>query len=166
MSTFSSTDAASASCTSAIDATRRTDSVSASWASLCGVRRACRRSSAATVCRLFFTRWWISRIVASLLSSARSRRRTSVTSRTSTSAPLGTPRGCSGSDRSTADAPWPSSSARCEGVPARAPRTCSAASPPSKASSATSRTTVARSTPTSSSLQPSRWKAEAALGLA
>ena len=31
------------------------------------IRRACSRSSAATVCRLFFTRWWISRIVASLV---------------------------------------------------------------------------------------------------
>ena len=51
------------------------------------IRRACSRSSAATVCRLFFTRWWISRIVASLVSSSRSRRRSSVTSRTSTSAP-------------------------------------------------------------------------------
>ena len=55
--------------------------------------RACSRSSAATVCRLFFTRWWISRIVASLLSRARSRRRRSVTSRTSTSAPAASPRG-------------------------------------------------------------------------
>ena len=42
-----------------------------------GSRRACSRSSAATVCRLFFTRWWISRIVASLVSSSRSRRRSS-----------------------------------------------------------------------------------------
>ena len=51
-------------------------------------RRACSRSSAATVCRLFFTRWWISRIVASLVISSRSRRRSSVTSRISTSAPI------------------------------------------------------------------------------
>ena len=36
------------------------------------------------VCRLFFTRWWISRMVASFDSSRRSRRRRSVTSRSST----------------------------------------------------------------------------------
>ena len=50
---------------------------SAARASPSGSRRACSRSSAATVCRLFFTRWWISRIVASLVSSSRSRRRSS-----------------------------------------------------------------------------------------
>ncbi len=87
--TSSSTDIDSASCTSAIDDTRRTDSISASRPSALLVRRACSRSSAATVCRLFFTRWWISRIVASLDSSARSRRLTSVTSRISTAAPDG-----------------------------------------------------------------------------
>ncbi len=63
-------DTDSVSCTSAIDATRRIDSSSAIRASGTDVRRACSRSSAATVCRLFFTRWWISRIVASLLMSA------------------------------------------------------------------------------------------------
>ena len=68
-STASSLDIDSVSCTSAIEATRRTDSCRASRASGASTRRACRRSSAATVCRLFFTRWWISRIVASLLSS-------------------------------------------------------------------------------------------------
>ena len=54
------------SCTSAIDEMRRTDSLSASRASSEVSRRDCSRSSEATVCRLFFTRWWISRIVASL----------------------------------------------------------------------------------------------------
>ena len=65
-STRSATDADSDSCTSAIELTRRTLSPSARRASGIAVRRACRRSRAATVCRLFFTRWWISRIVASL----------------------------------------------------------------------------------------------------
>ena len=77
----------SVSCTSAIDPTRRTASASAASASGASSRRACSRSSAATVCRLFFTRWWISRIVASLVMSSRSRRRSSLTSRSSTSAP-------------------------------------------------------------------------------
>ena len=89
--TSSSTDIDSASCTSAIDDTRRTDSINASRPSALLVRRACSRSSAATVCRLFFTRWWISRMVASLDSSARSRRLTSVTSRISTAAPTALP---------------------------------------------------------------------------
>ena len=57
------------------------------WRRRASIRRACSRSSAATVCRLFFTRWWISRIVASLVTSSRSRRRRSVTSRSRTSAP-------------------------------------------------------------------------------
>ena len=60
------------------------------------IRRACSRSSAATVCRLFFTRWWISRMVASLVTSSRSRRRSSVTSRSSTSPPTCSPAGRSG----------------------------------------------------------------------
>ena len=44
------------SCTTAIDPTRRTASSSAARASGARSRRACSRSSAATVCRLFFTR--------------------------------------------------------------------------------------------------------------
>ena len=63
------------------------------------IRRACSRSSAATVCRLFFTRWWISRIVVSLVTSSRSRRRRSVTSRTRISAPMCSPAGRSGMAR-------------------------------------------------------------------
>ena len=72
------------------------DSSSAIRASGTATRRACSRSSAATVCRLFFTRWWISRIVASLLMICRSRRRSSVTSCISSSAPSVSPRGRSG----------------------------------------------------------------------
>ena len=51
-------------------------------------RRPWSRSSAAIVWRLFFTRWWISRIVASFDISIRSRRRRSVTSRMSTTTPV------------------------------------------------------------------------------
>ena len=53
------------------------------------LRRAWMRSSDAIVCRLFFTRWWTSRMVASLTLSSCSRRRASVRSSTSTSAPAG-----------------------------------------------------------------------------
>ena len=69
--------------TRAIVRIRRTDSETAALASGFVSRRACRRSNDEIVCRLFFTRWWISRIVASLLNSSRSRLRSSVTSRTS-----------------------------------------------------------------------------------
>ena len=86
----------SVSCTIAIEPTRRTASSSAAGASGLSIRRAWSRSSAATVCRLFFTRWWISRIVASLVISSRSRLRRSVTSRSSTSAPMRSPCGRSG----------------------------------------------------------------------
>ena len=89
----------------AIAPTRRTASSRASRASGLSMRRACSRSSAATVCRLFFTRWWISRIVASLLSSARSRRRISVASRTSTSVAAWRPPRRSGTPRSVTTAP-------------------------------------------------------------
>ena len=60
------------------------------------IRRACSRSSAATVCRLFFTRWWISRMVVSLVTSSRSRRRRSVTSRSRITPPMCSPSGRSG----------------------------------------------------------------------
>ena len=66
---------------------RRTDSSIATFASGDESRRPCSRSSDEIVCRLFFTRWWISRIVASLESSSRSRRRSSEMSRMSTTAP-------------------------------------------------------------------------------
>ena len=74
----------SVSCTIAIERIRRSDSSIAACASGDCSRRPCSRSSAAMVCRLFFTRWWISRMVASFDSSSRSRRRRSVTSRSST----------------------------------------------------------------------------------
>ena len=74
--------------TRAIDRTRRTDSSMAALASGDSSRRPWRRSSDEIVCRLFFTRWWISRIVASLDSSSRSRRRSSEMSRRSTTAPV------------------------------------------------------------------------------
>ena len=67
---------------------RRTDSATAALASCEVSRRPCRRSNDEMVCRLFFTRWWISRIVASLVSSRRSRLRTSVTSRSSSTPPV------------------------------------------------------------------------------
>ena len=54
-------------------------------------RRACRRSSDEIVCKLFFTRWWISRIVASFESNSRSRLRSSVTSRIKSTPPVTTP---------------------------------------------------------------------------
>ena len=99
-STVSSKPWLSVSCTSAITPTRRTASSSATRpASPSGSRRACSRSSAATVCRLFFTRWWISRIVASLVSSSSSRRRSSDTSRSSSSAPTRLPPSVSGMAR-------------------------------------------------------------------
>ena len=72
------------SCTRAIERMRRTDSSTAALASGDDSRRPCRRSSDEMVCRLFFTRWWISRMVASFDSSRRSRRRSSEMSRSST----------------------------------------------------------------------------------
>ena len=71
-STISSKAWASVSCTMAIEETRDIASLSATRASGEEMRRDCIRSSAATVCRLFLTRWWISRMVASLVTSRRS----------------------------------------------------------------------------------------------
>ena len=93
----------SVSCTIAIERMRRSDSASASRASGDCSRRPWSRSSDAIVCRLFFTRWWISRIVASFDSSMRSRRRRSVTSRISRSAPVGSSSSSIGSTRSSTD---------------------------------------------------------------
>ena len=70
------------------------------------------RSSDATVCRLFFTRWWISRIVASLVMSSCSWCRNSVTSRTSTMAPTRSPRWRIGMVRSVTVTPRASMSVR------------------------------------------------------
>ena len=73
-STSSSRCSVSTSCTAAIARIRLTECSSASRGSTPSAR-ACRRSSDATVCRLFFTRWWIScastpRITARPCSSA------------------------------------------------------------------------------------------------
>ena len=112
--TFSSNDWLRVSCTKAMEPTRRTASSSASRASGTSMRRPCSRSNAATVCRLFFTRWWISRMVASFETSSRSRTRSSVTSRSSTIEPAGRLSCTSGMTRrssaavafSTSDSPW------------------------------------------------------------
>src|SRR5579884_2268092 len=52
-------------------------------------RRACKRSREAMVCRLFLTRWWISRIIADLILSSCSFRTSSVMSWMAISAPAG-----------------------------------------------------------------------------
>ena len=79
------------SCTSAMERTRRSASCSATRAARSPTRRACRLSSDEIVCRLFLTRWCTSRMAASLDSSNRSSRRTSVTSRSRIMAPVTTP---------------------------------------------------------------------------
>ena len=92
----------SVSCTSAIERMRRTDSSIAALADGSVRRRPCRRSSDEIVWRLFFTRWWISLMVASLETSRRSRLRSSETSRSSTTAPStrrGRAAGCSAAPR-------------------------------------------------------------------
>ncbi len=99
----------------AIEPTRRTASSSAARPASESIRRDCSRSSAATVCRLFFTRWWISRMVASLVINSRSRRRSSVTSRQSTREPVGVPLGFSGMVRSVTTPPCASTSV-CRGA--------------------------------------------------
>ena len=71
-------------------------------------RRAWSRSSEAIVWRLFFTRWWISRIVASFDTSIRSRRRRSVTSRIITIPPADS--GCPQRDPCTSTDDPPGSS--------------------------------------------------------
>ena len=72
------------------------------------MRRDCSRSSEEMVCRLFLTRWWTSRMAASLDSSSRSRRRSSLTSRMSTSAPVTLPLSRSGMQRNTTAVSLPS----------------------------------------------------------
>ena len=98
-SSASSSDWLSASWTTAMTDTRRIASSIADFASVDDARRDCRRSSADTVCRLFFTRWCISRMSASRLSSSRSRRRISDTSRPRMTAPVRLPSRMSGIDR-------------------------------------------------------------------
>jgi hypothetical protein len=73
-------------------------------------RRPARRSSDEIVWRLFFTRWWISRIVASFDRRRRSRRRSSEMSRNSTTAPDTTPCSSSGMQRRSTVTSGPRSS--------------------------------------------------------
>ena len=122
----------SVSCTKAIDRMRRTDSSMACLASGLSSRRPCSRSSDEIVCRLFFTRWWISRIVASLDSSSRSRRRSSEMSRSSTTAPLAAPRSSSGMHRISTTTSLPRDSSSVTGEPvANAVRTTFSSRPSS-----------------------------------
>ena len=69
------------------------------------------------VCRLFLTRWWTSRMAASLDSSRRSRRRRSLTSRMSTSAPVTAPLSSSGMQRNTTAMSLPSPISSVDGQP-------------------------------------------------
>jgi len=78
---------------------RRTLSATAALASAEVSRRPCRRSSEEMVCRLFFTRWWISRMVASFDSSILSRLRTSLTSRSNSNPPVTSPAASTGMQR-------------------------------------------------------------------
>ena len=87
----------------------------AAFASGDASRRPCRRSSDEIVCRLFFTRWWISRIVASFDSSSRSRRRSSEMSRSSTTAPDTSPCSTSGMQRNSTLISGPTSTSSVTG---------------------------------------------------
>jgi len=84
-------------------------------------RRPCRRSSDEIVCRLFFTRWWISRIVASLDRSRRSRRRSSEMSRSSTTAPVTSSLSIRGRHRTSTVTSGPARSPRWPGGGSRTP---------------------------------------------
>jgi hypothetical protein len=101
----------------AMDEIRATDSSMATLASGASIRRDWRRSSEEIVCRLFFTRWWISRMVASLDSSIRSRRRSSLMSRISTTAPVASPRSRSGMQLMTTVTPVGRSTSWVTGSP-------------------------------------------------
>ena len=143
--------------------TRRIAWVSASRASSECVRRAWMRSSDATVCRLFFTRWWISRIVASLVMSSCSWWRSSVTSRLSTIAPIRSPRWRIGIARSDTVTPRASMSVRHGARPV----TTSGSDSSTTSLPLSSRVvTSASDSPSSSSSKPMRLNAESALGLA
>ena len=121
------------------------------------------RSSDATVCRLFFTRWWISRIVASLVISSRSWWRTSVTSRHSTIAPTRSPRLRIGMVRRLTVTPRASMSVRHGARPVTTSGSDSSTSFwPTMRSVVTSASDSASSSPA----KPMRLKAESAFGLA
>ena len=144
----------SVSCTSAMVRMRRTDSLMAALASGEDSRRPCRRSSDEIVCRLFFTRWWISRMVASLDISRRSRRRSSEMSRSSTRHPVGGPSDSSGMQRtsSVTSVVWSSSSVTGARL-SNAVRTGWSLNPSSP-----------RRSPTALAWMPTRCRAETALG--
>ena len=83
-------------------------------------RRPWSRSSDEMVWRLFFTRWWISRMVASFERSSRSRRRSSEMSRSSTTAPVTAPWSSSGMPRiSTVMSTPPGANSSVTGTPRR-----------------------------------------------
>ncbi len=165
-STISSGACDRVSCTIAIDPTRRTASSSAARASGAFIRLACSRSSAATVCRLFLTRWWISRMVASLVSSSRSRRRNSVTSRTRISAPVRWPPTMSGIERSWTTAPWPSISVSLGARPRATSISDSSTGSPFLLALVSDALAAPSSAPSKSAVKPSLRYADCAFGLA
>ena len=133
---------------------RRTDSSMAALASGVSSRRPCSRSSDEIVCRLFFTRWWISRMVASFDSSSRSRRRSSEMSRSSTTAPVTAPWSSSGMPRISTVMSMPRGSSSVTGSPrAKAVRTTDSSRPSSENRS-----------PSALACTPRRCSADTALG--
>ena len=142
------------SCTTEMDPMRRTDSPKAARASSDCSRRAWSLSSDEMVCKLFFTRWWISRMVVSLDTNWRSRRRSSVTSRTRTMAPVATPVSSSGKQwLTTATSSDRSISSMAAVRRENADRSIAEPNPvsPNRA-------------PTTPRVIPSRWRTETALG--
>jgi len=149
--------------TTAIVDTLRCASASALLVSGDPLRRAWSRSSAETVWRLFFTRWWISRIVASFVISSRSRSRSSETSRTRIRAPFFLPYSVRGIDRSDSATPRDSTSVRHA---ARPVSTSGRDSSTGALASSCSVTPAARSVPTMEPCSPRRWNPLIAFGLA
>ena len=130
--TSSPTSRDSVSCTRAMARMRRTDSSIAPLASGDSSRRPCSRNSEEIVCRLFFTRWWISRMVASMEVSNRSRRRSSEMSRMSTRAPVTVPSSSSGRQRTRTVTSGPRSISSVTGAPmAKLVRTATSSRPSS-----------------------------------
>ena len=154
MSTAPSNSSVRVSWTRAIEVIRRTESSRAATA--CGWSpslRAWSRSRDATVWRLFLTRWWTSRMVASRREMTRSRRRSSVASRTSTRAPRRPVSRSSGTTRTSVTAPAASISD-------------STGRPPAMASATRMAARWGSGWPNGRALVPMRRKAEVALGLA
>ena len=130
------------------------------------IRRDWSRSRAATVCRLFFTRWWISRIVASLVISSRSRRRSSVTSRSRISGAARAPRPAAAGSHAR---PRRGVAVADLGLARRAPRDGTAqrlVRPGVGDGPTSSAVTSANGSPTRSPAMPSRRNADRAFGLA